>query len=63
MPNYDFRCKQCNNKFTVHLPIKERKNAKCPKCDSSDVMQRFTRCAYNLGFGPHRVPEIKRLAD
>lgn len=63
MPNYDYHCNNCNNNFSLFLAIKDRDQAECPKCHSTNVKQRFTRCAYNLGFGPHRVPDIKKIEN
>lgn len=45
MPAYDFRCKTCENKFTVRISISERDKVKCPKCESSSVQQVFTPIA------------------
>lgn len=47
MPTYDFSCKECKNKFTVKVSIKEKANVLCPKCNSKEIEQRFTRV--NLG--------------
>lgn len=45
MPAYDFRCKTCENKFTVRISISERDKVKCPKCKSSSLQQIFTPIA------------------
>ena len=42
MPAYDFRCKTCENKFSVRISISERDKVKCTKCNSSSVQQLFT---------------------
>ncbi|MHB9095328.1 MAG: FmdB family zinc ribbon protein [Eubacteriales bacterium] len=42
MPAYDFKCKSCEDKFTVRISISERDRVKCPKCGSSIVQQVFT---------------------
>ena len=36
MPNYEFRCQNCNKKFSAALSVKEweEKKFKCPKCGS-----------------------------
>lgn len=39
MPAYDFKCKTCENKFTVRVSISERNSVKCPECNSSAVQQ------------------------
>ncbi len=42
MPVYDFRCQQCDHKFTVMVSINEKDQVKCPKCESEKVQQLFT---------------------
>lgn len=42
MPNYDFNCEACGHKFSRMVAIEERKNVKCPQCESTDVKQLFT---------------------
>ncbi|MBC7341934.1 MAG: zinc ribbon domain-containing protein [Clostridia bacterium] len=42
MPAYDFRCKQCGEKFEVVTSINGRKDVRCPKCGSSDLSQLLT---------------------
>ncbi len=43
MPEYDYRCENCRNAFTVRHSIaehekKEKKHqVRCPKCDSAKV--------------------------
>ncbi len=41
MPVYEYRCRQCNRKFTVTMSIAEyeKKKVKCPKCGSRKVEQ------------------------
>lgn len=41
MPEYEFECKQCGNKFTITESYKqrERHQEKCPKCSSKKVEQ------------------------
>ncbi|MCS6816978.1 MAG: zinc ribbon domain-containing protein [Blastocatellia bacterium] len=41
MPVYEYRCTQCNRKFTVTMSIAEyeKKKVKCPKCGSRKVEQ------------------------
>lgn len=36
MPNYEFRCLQCNKKYSLFMTVKEREEnkQKCPKCNS-----------------------------
>ncbi len=48
MPAYDFRCKNCEHKFTVRISITERDQVKCPNCSSSSVQQLFTPISVNV---------------
>ena len=32
MPNYSFKCPNCNHKWEDFLSISDRDNAQCPKC-------------------------------
>lgn len=43
MPNYDMKCKSCNNEFTVMASIKAKEEGEiaCPKCGGNDVFQVF----------------------
>ncbi|MDW7674625.1 MAG: zinc ribbon domain-containing protein [Bacillota bacterium] len=34
MPNYDFKCTSCQNKFSKIVPINERDKVTCPMCGS-----------------------------
>ncbi|MGM9566746.1 MAG: zinc ribbon domain-containing protein [Clostridia bacterium] len=34
MPKYSFRCKECDEEYTVNCVYEEKMNAKCPKCGS-----------------------------
>ncbi len=36
MPNYEFECKKCNEKYSVSLSVKDMEEGKykCPKCGS-----------------------------
>jgi len=51
MPAYDFRCKRCENKFTVRISISERDKVRCPECDSSSIQQLFTPFAVTVKSG------------
>lgn len=44
MPIYEYLCADCKKPFEIVRPIKdsERKNVKCPKCESRKVERRFT---------------------
>ncbi len=41
MPIYDFKCKKCNKRFSVTLPISKMESAKCPKCGSKSLSRVF----------------------
>jgi putative FmdB family regulatory protein len=44
MPVYDYKCSKCGKQFTVTLTISEHdaNKARCPKCDSKQVVQQIT---------------------
>lgn len=42
MPNYDFQCTECDHKFSRIVSIDEKKNVKCPQCDSNQIKQLYT---------------------
>lgn len=46
MPTYDFRCKQCSEKFSKFVSFQEKDNVKCPICNG-DAQQIFTGFLYN----------------
>ncbi|MEJ2314889.1 MAG: zinc ribbon domain-containing protein [Nitrospirota bacterium] len=39
MPQYDYECKKCGNRFTRIMTVSEHesKRVKCPKCKSQSV--------------------------
>lgn len=38
MPTYDYKCKQCDERFEIMCHLAERdEKAVCPKCGSRDV--------------------------
>lgn len=43
MPSYDYRCTECNRKFSLTMTVAEyeKKKVKCPKCGSKKVEQRL----------------------
>ncbi len=46
VPTYEYKCRQCKKTFTDKQTFQEhdqRKQAKCPKCDSADVQQVISR--------------------
>lgn len=42
MPTYEFKCKNCDNRFTKFTTIAGRKDVCCPKCQSKDVQQVYS---------------------
>lgn len=44
MPSYEYKCINCNKKFTAILSIREHDagNVKCPKCGKRKVEQLIT---------------------
>jgi putative FmdB family regulatory protein len=46
MPNYSYKCADCENKFEVSASIKEKeeggKKFNCPKCKSENTKQVFS---------------------
>ena len=43
MPNYDYKCNECQNNFTVFYLIDKRpKKITCKTCGSSDTTKLFT---------------------
>lgn len=47
MPNYDFRCTDCQIKFSKRVPSEEKNSVKCPDCGSVKTKQIFT--TINIG--------------
>ncbi len=45
MPNYDFKCFQCEKRFGVFVSIKDRDQVKCPDCGGK-TEQLFTGFLY-----------------
>lgn len=44
MPSYDYKCENCNKKFTITCTISEheKKRVSCPKCSSRKVKQQVS---------------------
>ncbi|SMB94266.1 putative regulatory protein, FmdB family [Thermanaeromonas toyohensis ToBE] len=42
MPLYEFRCKECGEKFTMRLSWQEKDKAVCPSCGAQNLQQLFT---------------------
>lgn len=41
MPEYNFRCKNCDRNFSVRTSISERHQVKCPQCGGANLQQVF----------------------
>jgi len=41
MPEYEYTCTSCGNKFTLEMSLSqhEQKKARCPKCKSPEIEQ------------------------
>ncbi len=43
MPIYEYKCKQCQNKFELRLGFShDKKSVKCPKCGAEDPERVFS---------------------
>ncbi|NLO96892.1 MAG: zinc ribbon domain-containing protein [Peptococcaceae bacterium] len=47
MPTYDFKCENCDHKFTIKCSMDDRDKQTCPSCGSSNITQRLT--SINIG--------------
>ncbi len=44
MPTYKYKCRECENYFTIKASVKQKEegiDTKCRKCGGSDVFQTF----------------------
>jgi putative FmdB family regulatory protein len=43
MPTYDYKCRDCNKKFSLVLTVEvhDKKKVKCPSCQSRKVDQQL----------------------
>lgn len=41
MPTYDFRCAECDHRFSDFVNIKDKDSVRCPKC-GGNAKQLFT---------------------
>lgn len=46
MPNYDYVCSDCGEKFTLFLGISKKDEARCIHCGSQNLKQLFTGFLY-----------------
>jgi len=49
VPLYEFRCQDCQHRFTVLVPYSERERVVCPKCSGSQVRPLIG--SFSLGSG------------
>ena len=61
MPNYEYRCLNCNRSFEVYLPYSDygKKKNQCPHCDSENVQRRIGR----IRFARSEDSRLEDLAD
>ena len=61
MPSYDYRCLNCNRRFSVYLPYSEYGNQPviCPHCASDQVQRRIGR----IRFARSEESRLDDLAD
>lgn len=48
MPEYDFRCPNCDERFSVRTSINARQDVRCPVC-ASEPEQVFAPLNFNKG--------------
>ncbi|SHJ73948.1 FmdB family zinc ribbon protein [Paramaledivibacter caminithermalis] len=51
MPIYEYRCRQCDNKFERLVKTIEDSVQECPKCQSTDVKKEFS--TFGIGGCPN----------
>ncbi|MFA7468626.1 MAG: zinc ribbon domain-containing protein [Desulfotomaculaceae bacterium] len=51
MPTYDYRCSDCENKFTVMVSLSDKDKVTCPSCQSKKIEQLFTGCQVRTSGG------------
>jgi putative FmdB family regulatory protein len=61
MPNYEFRCLNCNRKFEVYFPYSEygKTETHCPHCSSEQVQRHIGR----IRFARSEESRLESLAD
>ncbi len=61
MPNYDYRCLNCNRRFTVFMTYGEygKKSVQCPHCQSDRVQRRIGR----IRFARSEESRLESMAD
>ena len=55
MPNYDFKCQDCNERFEVRVTIKEMEENRisCTYCNSKNIKRIFNGFAFCKGGGSY----------
>lgn len=41
MPNYEFTCRDCGNRFEVMVSWKDKDKVTCPSCGSKEIKEHF----------------------
>jgi len=61
MPNYEYRCLNCNRKFEVYISYSDygKHKTECPYCESAKVQRRIGR----LRFARSEESRLENLAD
>lgn len=76
MALYEFICKQCSNKFSKQVPMKEISNVimECPKCNSKNTKRIYNQCNFKItserielakksGLNIERYEQVKEKRD
>lgn len=49
MPIYEFKCNECNSRFSVLVPFSRKGQSRCPHCSSSDLREVFDNYSLHVG--------------
>ena len=49
MTKYSFKCKQCEQEFTVNVPYEEKWDSICPHCGSEEKREVFKPLGHSSG--------------
>lgn len=52
MPNYDFKCEECGNKFSKRVSFDKKDEVSCAGCGSDKTKQIFTSVMVKGAKGP-----------
>ncbi len=50
MPIFEYKCRDCGNKFDLLISNSDKKNVRCPECSSTKVEQQLS--LFNTGGKP-----------